>query len=306
MVPITTRVVALAAVATALACGASEVELRRARTSGYQADFAVVYNQALAATRELYAQLVEDARTGIIRTAWHPIATRGSNDDPVASNRGAQLGSQGTGASSLGTSGPNRDTFFAKFTVYVAGGRPWRVRVEGEASLWKAGEVPSPLRGADVPPWLKAREDALRLAIFHRLERYAVPLRHQSSERKPAVVAPDPGRWPGLPAGAAAAIAEVDRAAAARDTGALRRLMVDDLTWSFGDAPSADVAIATWQADPTTLVELGRALGAGCAATADGEVVCPAAATGEGYAGYRAGFARRGTTWKLVLFVAGD
>ena len=59
----------------------------------------------------------------------------------------------------------------------MVGGKPWRVRVTGEASEWELGAVPVTLRGADEPHWLQGRTDALRVAIYRRLKAYAVPLK---------------------------------------------------------------------------------------------------------------------------------
>jgi hypothetical protein len=262
MVPNTTRAL-VALLLIAAGCGASEAEIRRAKTSGFETDFAIVYSETLAAVRDLYPNVVEDARAGVIKTAWHVVRVQqGNQADPANQQQRSGLG--GTPATgTLQTTNAYREQFFIRFTVYVTGGKPWRVRVNGQASEWKVGEIPTAMKGAEVPHWLAGREDALRLAIFKRLEKYAVPLKYKSSEDK--VVAPpaDASKYKGVPE----------------------------------------------PADPTMLAELASAIEAGCATSADGkQVTCPAAAaaTADGYAGYRAGFAELGGTWKMVSFVAGE
>jgi hypothetical protein len=303
LIPIT-----FAAVCAALAgaCGgASDREIREAQSSGYRGDFAVIYSETLAAVRDLYPELVEDARAGVIRTAWHAVHVQQGTDDNE--NQSTNPGSPRSG---LQTTNRRRQEFFIRFDVHVVGGRPWRVRVDGEASSWKAGEVPSPMRGSEIPHWLEGRVNALEVAVHQRLKKYAVGLKlGPEPAAGPAAVKPlDQARFGKLPAGAARVIAEVERAAGARDVARLRTFMADEFTYSSGDAPSADTAIVVWRADPSILTELTRAVGAGCASEqASGQVVCPAAAAGDpGFAGYRVAFQAAGGSWTMVAFLAGD
>jgi hypothetical protein len=309
----TTRIRCLAGLMlAAAACGASDAEVRLARTSGFQTDFAIVYSETLVATRDLYPSVSEDARTGIIRTAWHPIKLGSGNmDDPTAAQSAMAVpGSNPQGSQSLQTSSATRDMYFIRFVVYVVGGRPWRVRVEGEASLWRAGEVPTPLHGADTPPWLSAREDALRLAVYRRLERYAVPLRFASSEDRAKPAAVDRTRFKGLPPEAVKVLTAVGAAALARDAATLRTHMADAFTWSLGSEPSADVAIATWQADPDLLAQLARAVegvcarGEGVGSAAREAIVCREQPSPQG--ARRAVFSRASGAWKLVSFLGDE
>ena len=285
--------------------------MRDAKTSGYKTDFAVVYSETLTAVRDLYPNLVEDARVGIIKTAWHPVHIAQGNDEQQIPSNAQQLSPTGS-PSAFQATNSLRKNYFVRFDVHVVGGRPWRVRVHAQAASWKAGEVPTPLRGADVPGWLEPRKEALEVAIHRRLKQYAVRLQVTSGDRAPRAARPasgDPGRFgANLPPAAVKVIAEVEQAAASRDVGRLRPLMADEFTYSFGDSPSAETAIVMWQADPTILAELGKALSAGCAEdTKDGQVVCPAAFLTDGnFAGYRAGFRNIGGAWKMVFFVAGD
>jgi hypothetical protein len=302
-----TRLVLVALAAIACGCGASDAELRKAQTSGYRADFAVVYSEALAATRDLYPQLVEDARTGTIQTGWHPVRGTSDADSGTATSGAGATQTGAGGGQSLTRAGAGGTLYLVRFTVRVVGGKPWRVRVEGESGKLTIGDsmLPVPLRGAEVPPWLAGREKKLRLAIHKRLESYAVPLKYRSSEDRPPPPALDTGKWSGLPAGADKVVAEVERAATTRDVGALRRHMVDDFVWSLGSEPSAEMAVVTWQADPSRLAELARALEGGCAAV-EGELVCPSVAAAGDFTGYRVGFARRGDAWKMTYFVEGE
>ena len=286
--------------------------MRDAKTSGYKTDFAVVYSDTLAAVRDLYPNVVEDARVGIIKTAWHPVRIAEGQDEqqqiPSSQQQASGSPTQFQATTSL------RKNYFVRFDVHVVGGRPWRVRVHAQASSWKAGEaLPVPLRGADVPSWLEPRKEALEVAIHRRLKKYAVRLKVESdSQRRARVDRPaggDLGRFGAkLPPAAARTIAAVEQAATNRDVGKLRPLMADEFTYSFGDSPSADTAVVMWQADPTILAELGKVLAAGCAQDPkDGQVVCPAAfLTDANFAGYRAGFRNLGGAWKMVFFVAGD
>src|ERR1043166_3324969 len=86
----------------ALLCGCpSSKEIRIAQTSAYDADFAIVYSETLAAVQELYPELTEDPASGIIRTAWHQVTyssgTTGARPEDNASTTGGATGS-GSGA----------------------------------------------------------------------------------------------------------------------------------------------------------------------------------------------------------------
>lgn len=295
----------------ALGCGASDQEIRDAKTSGYQTDFAIVYSETLAAVRDLYPNLVEDARVGVIKTAWHWVRIAEGNDDQQVPSQSQAMGPNSSPNAFQATTSL-RKNFFVRFEVHVVGGRPWRVRVSAQASSWRAGEQPMPLHGADVPGWLAPRKEALEVAIHKRLKKYAVRLKVESDAERRVAVEKRPADLQrfgaGLPPAAARAIAQVEQAAGQHDVGRLRPLMADEFTYSFGDSPSADTAIVMWQADPNIFAELGKALAAGCAHDRkEAQVVCPAAfLTDQNFAGYRAGFRNVGGAWKMVFFVAGD
>jgi hypothetical protein len=301
MVGTTSRKIAVALFATLAAlpgCGASSQEVHAAMNSGYNADFAVVYAQALDAVRELYPELVEDAKAGVIKTAWHPIKIS-QESDPTTSHGPSSMGGPGT---------VGMKRYFIRFTVKVVGQRPWRVRVEGQASSWTTGQVPTPLKGAEVPAWLSGRSDALRVEIHHRLQQYAVPMADAPAKKvaqKQETTELVASKYEGVPAAATAVIRIVHQAAAARELPVLRVNMTEEFAYSLGGAGgSADVALAVWQADPGTFTELVRVLEAGChKGENDKLVTCPLEyQQGEGFRGYRAGFEQKDGKWKLAFF----
>lgn len=305
------RITCVALVLAALAaCGGSRKELRAAKTSGYQADFAIVYSEVLAAVTDLYPYLVENAAAGVIKTQWHPMRMQAGQDSSGAANIDPNTGlpaSQnpfGVGAQI------DRTQFFIRFDVLVVGGNPWRVRVTGYASKWEVGYAkPVPLEKADEPHWLQGRIDKLQVAIYKRLKQYAVPLEIIQQQAPVDQPAEDLGRFGELPQGAAEVIAVVERAARTHDVAALRRYMVDDFVWSLGASPSADQAIAMWQADTENLRRLVAVIEAGCVTESGGtRVVCPPEAAGASdYVGHRAAFeVSAGAGWRLTYFVSGD
>lgn len=286
-------------------CGVSSSEIRAARTSGYKTDFAIVYSETLQAVRALYPHLTENATTGVIKTAWHPLHVAAGDSNTRSTQQSEQ---------SIAPTAPlGRKHYFIRFTVHVVGGEPWRVRVTGQASEWEAGEVPVELRKGDEPHWLKGRTEALQVAIHRRLEKYAVKLEDtdQAKPDEPESAAPDIdlAALGDLPPEAAHVVAATLQAARARDFRALRATMHPELTWSLGAPPSADQAVAMWQADSTILAHLIAAIEAGCRADEDrARVTCPREYTEKaGYLGWRVGFAPdAGGQWKMTFFVSGD
>lgn len=293
------------------ACGASPKEVKAASSSGYNTDFATVYGQALSATVELYPHTTENAVTGVIRTAWHPVATQsGSNrqNSQNASSVANNPGASGGGISMLSnTEASDRKRFFIRFRVHVVGGKPWRVRVTGEASEWAAGDVPMSLKGAETPHWLPGRTEALQVAIYRRLQKHAIRLKTAAPVEETTATIEQPTSYAALPKAARKVVAAVHRAVAVRDMGALRQHMAEDLLWSVGNAGSADVAIAMWQADTQIFTALGKVLEGGCT-VGDGAltVSCPQAYGSEpNYSGYRAIFEKRAEGWVMTAFVDG-
>jgi len=301
------HILALAAVSAAVLVPAcmSKKEVAEARASVYDADFAVVYSAAVEAVRELYPEFDDDPSTGTIHTAWHQVKyTDVGADDPKTTQ--IRDRAAGVGASSpSGSMGYNPSLAhrlnFIRFDVYVAGGRPWRVRVVGKASQLEPGNaLPTELKGANQPHWLGGRTDALTLAIHRKLKKVA------RRAPPPVEVAPPPPEKidvaGDIPPAARDVAAEVVRALHDRDYGKLRGFLADDVVWSLGAAGGADGAMAMWQADPGVFGEMEHAITAGCGA-ADAEVVCPAQV---GSGGWQARFAQRGSGWKLASFVTAE
>lgn len=306
------RALMFAAVLGMAACGASKQEIRTARTSGYETDFARVYSQVLEAVRSRYPQLAEDARSGVIKTSWHPIKiTNEGTEDGMSGQQRDQLAAQQrneiAGGGALGGSNLQRKRYFIRFDVHVLGGKPWRVDVRSQASEWELGAVPVELKGADEPHWLKGRTDAMYLDIYKRLHKYAVPLKVTEAAVVPVAVTSDQLKVYGaIPTDAAKTVHEAATAAGARDYPRLRSVMIDEFTWSLGGDTSAEQALVMWQADSSVLAALGAVLKQGCASDGATKVVCPAAALTEGYAEYRASFALVGKSWRMTSFVQGD
>jgi dipeptidyl aminopeptidase/acylaminoacyl peptidase len=298
----------------AAACsGSTKRDVKAAKQSVYDADFAVVFAAALEATRELYPNLDDIPGSGKIKTAWHQVQYANTQDD-LANQRtiaqGQGLGARGMSPALAGTNMPTRlayKRFFIRFDVSVTGGRPWRIKVIGHASEWEPGNaMPTELHGPARPHWLEGRTDALTLAIFKRIKPYATPMKEVPADDKPEDTLPkaDPKQWKGLPPAAGARLAKLKDAIVLRDYGALRAQLADDVVWSLGGAPGADTAMAMWQADPEALDALVRAVES-CAAGADGKrVTCPG---GEPAAGvWQLVLELRGGDWKVASFVKGE
>ena len=62
----------------------------------------------------------------------------------------------------------------------------------------------------------------------------------------------------------------------ARLRGAARRSSPTNIVWSLGGGTGADVAMATWQADPGSFDAMAAAIAGGCGADGDKKVACPA------------------------------
>jgi hypothetical protein len=282
------------------ACG-NKKEVEHAKHSVYDTDFAIVYSAALDVTRELYPQLNDNPGPGKISTAWHQVSYGNNQDDlsnqrTLAQGQGVQSGMAGTGAGMVGV--PTRlayKRYFIRFDVSVLGGRPWRVKVVGHASEWEPGAaLPSELKGAQRPAWLDGRIESLQLAIYKRIKKFAIPMKEEI-EVAPGDDSPrtDPAQFAGVPSGAAKRLAAIKDALAKRDYSALRPQLDDNVVWSLGGGTGADVALATWQADPGSFDAMADVIGATCAAKGDKKVECPAGDPQPG-------------KWQLVLELKGD
>lgn len=289
-------------IAAAAAGCVNKKEVEEARTSVYDAEFATVYSATVQAVRALYPELDEDPATGTIKTAWHQVKYSDPGaDDPKsvqARDRTANVGQ----ASPQGGLGYNpslaRRLTFIRFDVYVAGGRPWRVRVVGTASELEPGNaLPTELRGPAKPHWLGGRTDALVVAIHRKLKTHAKPAPKEVVAAP--VVAPRAKVGGEIPAGARTLAEDIVAAIDQREYGELRALVAADVVWSHGAAPGVESAMAMWQADTSTFPRMKAAILGGCKAEGD-EVLCPGEVA-RGKAQLR--LAQRGGAWRIVSFV---
>jgi hypothetical protein len=292
------------------ACG-SKKDVEHAKHSLYDTDFAIVYNAALDVTRGLYPELNDRPGPGKISTAWHQVSFANNQDDlsnqqTLAAGQGVQSNMAGTTAGMVGA--PTRlayKRYFIRFDVSVLGGRPWRVKVIGHASEWEPGAaMPSELKGAQRPAWLDARTDSLTVAIYKRIKKFAIPMKEEVEEGSDTEVAKtDPSTFANVPAGAAKRLAAIKDALAQRDYAALRPQLDENIVWSLGGGTGADVALATWQADPAAFEAMAEVVSAGCVAKGDKKVLCP---DGDPQPGKWQLVLEPKGDWKVTSFVRGE
>jgi len=307
------------AIATLAACGGSQ-ESHAAKHSLYDADYTIVYTAALEATRTLYPTLDEHVGPGRIQTAWHQVLFGGNNDDgdmnqrmtiPAASMvpgmTGGAMPGMGMASPAASAGGmPSQLTnkrYFVRFDVSVIGGRPWRVKVVGHASEWEPGAaMPNELHGIARPAWLDPRIEALQAAIYRRLKTFAVPMKEEVKLVDPDDSMPktDPSSFASVPAPAGKLLATIKDLLARRDYTGLRAQLADDVVWSLGGEPSADTAMAMWQADPSAFEAMAVAVSAKNCANDDAKhrVTCSS-----GEHGWALVIEPRGAAWKVTSFV---
>lgn len=300
------------AVALATAACGNHKEVEAAKHSLYDTDFAVVFSAALDATRELYPNLEEHPGAGSVATAWHQVQYASDGEDlanPTTVNP-TGVGGQGNSPGSTAAGMPTRlayKRYYIRFDVKVAGGRPWRVKVSGHAASWEPGAaMPVELHGIAKPAWLQPRVEALMVAIYKKVKPYAIPMKEEDKQATPEDELPrtDPAQFSDVPTAAAKRLALLKDAASRRDFGLLRPQVADDVRWSLGAEPGADVALAMWQADPDTLEGMARLIGATCVATADKKTVkCPAdTKPGD----YQLVLELRGDSWKVASYIKSE
>jgi hypothetical protein len=303
------RIIFLAtAMALVAACQSNKKDVEAAKSSAFDADFAVIYSAAIEATRANYPNLEDAPGRGAIKTAWHQISNANTEDNMANSptmSSGPGIGRANQSAANQAASGmPTRlayKRFFIRFDVAITGGRPWRLKVVGHASMWEPGAAePTELRGAARPSWLESRTDALIATIYKRIKAYAVPLKETISDEAPRA---DPAAFTDVPPPAAKVLAALKDAVAVRDYAALRPLLADDVVWSLGGGTGADVALATWQADPEPLEAMTTLMAAGCGGDAK-KVTCPAGPPKPGT--YQVVLEPRADTWRVTSFVRAE
>ena len=306
---------ALVAGALASACS-NKKEVEAARHSLYDTDFAVVYSQALEATRQLYPNMDDSPGIGKISTAWHQVTYASSGDDmsgaqTVSSRQGgAGIGANGSVSPASSAAGmPTRlayKRYYIRFDVSVLGGRPWHLKVQGHAAEWDPGAaLPVEMHGAAKPSWLEGRSEALLVAIFKRIKPYAVPMKEEVKlDPEEDIPKTDPKKFAALPPEAAKAVAKLADTLTKRDYAGLRPLLADDVAWSLGGGSGADAAIAMWQADAQAFEAMAAAIASNCDTTKEQKVMCPA---GPPVAGkFQLVLEPRGGAWKVTSFVRAE
>lgn len=297
-----------------VSCGGKK-DVEHAKRSVYDADFALVYNAALQATRDQYPMLNDNPGPGKISTAWHSVNYANTQDNlgnqRTFSQQQGRSTTPGVGNTPGSTTGvPTRLAFkryFIRFDVTVLGGRPWKVKVIGHASEWDPGAaLPTEMRGANKPPWLEPRIESLQVAIYKRMKQFAVPMKEEVKATPDEVVPrTDPTTFKDVPAGAATTLAVIKDALAKRDYEALRPLLDENIVWSLGGGIGADAALATWQADPGSFDSMQAAITAGCATDAEKKKVsCPPGAPVVNV--YQLVLEERGAGWRVTSFVKGE
>jgi hypothetical protein len=177
---LTTRLVVAAALVATAACGPSAAKISKAKGSAYQADFTVVWNATLEAVHASYNRKhkVESADEGVIVTDWYKVERTA---DSQSTNPNDRVGTTNTGG------------LFFQLSVRIIGKQPpFEIVVDGQAAQyrpdlsmlqpWKHGQEGE-------PEWVQGRIDAMYVAIYNRLNKYAVPL-DQVRQAEPAKTAP--------------------------------------------------------------------------------------------------------------------
>jgi hypothetical protein len=312
---------------TLVACGGvSKKDVAAAKHSLYDTEFATVYSAALEATREAYPELDDNPGPGRIMTRWHqvsfsncagPSTTQGGQTAPcddfvqqrTVTPTSGMAGMNTSPSAAAGSTMPTRlayKRYFIRFDVSVAGGRPWHVKVVGHASEWEPGAaMPVEMKGANKPAWLEPRADSLRVAIWKRINKFAVPMKDEDEPARAEDELPktDPSTFKDVPPAAAKRLAAIKDALAKRDYAGLRPQLADDVVWSLGGGTGADEAMAMWQADPAIFEAMNGAL-VGCLADGDKKVACPGGAPKPGT--YQLLIELRGDAWKLTSFVKAE
>jgi hypothetical protein len=275
-------------------------EVERARRVAYQTDFARVWQVVSDETRGRYTppdMLVEDATTGELETAWVKVAL--DDDDRLRTTT-----AQGAAESRI-QAGEGSGAVLLRIRVKVTGGPPWSVVVDGKGARWVPNLVeiiPYSRNGADEPAIIQARIDGLTVAIYRKLEKYAVEVKSNTPAGKKAM---DTAKFGDVPPEAARVVGAVQSGARKRELESLRPLLAPEFVWSEGAGGSAEGALALWGADPSALTQLATLLEKGCGHHAAEKIVtCPAASAPDGTGtGPRAGFRLVGNEWLFAFFL---
>ena len=140
---------------------------------------------------------------GKISTAWHQVSYANNQDDlsnqrtlAAGAGRAARRATRRRTAWRACRRGSRTSASSSASTSASLGGRPWRVKVVGHASEWEPGAaMPTELRGAQRPPWLDGRTEALQVAIYKQIKKFAIPMKEEvAGRREDRLPKTDPGR----------------------------------------------------------------------------------------------------------------
>ena len=300
----------------------SSLEVKTAKNSLYDTDFALVYTAVLDSVRQLYPSFDDDPVKGTVKTSWTQVRYSAGDDDSAAQrSNGTGGGGQNTqGATSSNPSGQSTQQmqgtanvaslstkrYFIRFDISVNGGRPWRVRVTGHAAEWASGNaIPTELHGTQIPHWLAGRVNTMNVSIYRRLKPYAIPAPEAQVEQVDVPPPIDPTAYGAIPTDAGQALGMLQRAIKTRDYPSLRAGLDDEVIWSLGSPGGADSAMVMWQADPSTLDAMLKVIEGGCGA--DGTViVCPAANLENKTPPWKLTMALHDKQYKVTSFVSGN
>ena len=288
-------------------CAESQNAVKAARDARYNTTFNNVW---LVVQEEVHRRYVnihrEDAVAGVIETDYRTVESNNadfSQAGPTAySNIGQSSLSRPIPTNQLPGTGNTHagENAIFRLTVQVLG-PPWKVSVDGAAAKVSPGmALPVPYRrgAADEPAWVQARIDSISVAIYERLKKFVVAGGGKVKvEQKRA----DTSAWSNISDPTAVAVIEgVRKAAGQRNADGVRPFMSADFRWDEGADPSADTAVAVWNADATSMQMLARALDGGCEPDASKDILCPKTPTAETG---RARFRQVAGVWKLVEFM---
>jgi hypothetical protein len=155
--------------ALAAGCGPNTADVQKAKDSAYNTEFARVWNACDTELKDRFhadGLKIEDPERGLIETKWEPVETREEQSVGESNQR------------THSTAGATAQRVMWRMMVKVLpGGPPWRIAVDGEAALYRAGMsmlMPYKHGAADEPAWVPNRIDSIVIAIHDRLKEYAV------------------------------------------------------------------------------------------------------------------------------------
>lgn len=181
-------VVVLAAVsALGSGCGGQDKRLATARQSAYNAEYVQVFQTVVSVVKETYPHLQADEGGRKVVTAWHPLPMEERIDSREEQPTPQSTQNQNSDSVGVLEERQQRKSLtdqtkrqFVRFAIMLepAGppgdSKPWLVKVDGQASEWDGTGVPEALTGAQRPYWLDRRLEKLEVAIYEKLQTFAI------------------------------------------------------------------------------------------------------------------------------------